>query len=86
MGVSPSIYIVYCNAMLSCIRGRPKLLSFSREYTEYAGKGVNGHCMLLKIVDYDVLHFHTGPLKINIFKVLFWEGVAKKEYSVYIRF
>ena len=27
---------------------------------------------------------HTGSLKINIFKVLFWEGGGhKKEYSVY---
>ena len=25
-------------------------------------------------VDYDALHFHTGVTKINIFKVLFWEG------------
>ena len=25
-------------------------------------------------VDYDALHFHTGSLKINIFKVIFWEG------------
>ena len=24
-------------------------------------------------VYYDALHFHTGSLKINIFKVLFWE-------------
>ena len=25
-------------------------------------------------VDYDAFHFHTGSLKINTFKVLFWEG------------
>ena len=23
---------------------------------------------------YDALHFHTGVAKINIFKVVFWEG------------
>ena len=30
--------------------------------TEYVGggEGVNGHRMLLKNVDYDALHFHTG--------------------------
>ena len=42
--------------------------------------------MLLKNVDYDALHFHTGLLKINIFKVLFWEGgrgSQKKSTSVY---
>ena len=27
-----------------------------------------------KNVDYDALHFNTGSLKINIFKVLFSEG------------
>ena len=35
-------------------------------------------------VDYDALHFHTGSLKINIFKVLFWDGGGhKKDYTVY---
>ena len=29
-------------------------------------------------VYYDALHFHMGSSKINIFKVLFWEGVVKK--------
>ena len=66
--------------------GRPELSSFSQEYTEYAVReGVNGHCTLLKNADYDAFHFHTGLLKINILKVLFWEGgrVSQKEYSVY---
>ena len=27
-----------------------------------------------KNADYEALHFHMGLLKINIFKVLFWEG------------
>ena len=35
--------------------------------------GVNGHCTVLKFC-YDALHFHMRSLKINIFKVLFWEG------------
>ena len=31
--------------------------------------------MLLKNVDYDASHYHIkGSLKINIFKVLCWEG------------
>ena len=47
-------------------------------YTEYAG----GSTVFLN-VDYDALHFHMGSYKINIFKVLSWEGVTKKEYSVY---
>ena len=34
--------------------------------------------MPFKNVDYDALHFHTGSLKINIFR-----GGHKKEYSVY---
>ena len=55
-------------------RGRPELSSFSQEYMEYAGgRGVNGRHTLSKNVDYfDALHFHTGSLKINIFKVFFW--------------
>ena len=38
-----------------------------------------------KNIDYDALHFHTMSLKINIFKVFFWEGGSgsQKEYSVY---
>ena len=35
---------------------------------------LNGWCTLLKNVDYDALHFHTGLLKINNFKVLFLGG------------
>ena len=38
------------------------------------GAGVNGNRTLLKNVDYEALHFHTVTLKINIIKVLFWEG------------
>ena len=38
-------------------------------------------------VDYDALHFRTGSLKANIFKVLFWvggrEGGGHQKYSVY---
>ena len=31
-----------------------------------------------------ILHFYTGSLKVNILKVLFWEGEGYlKEYSVY---
>ena len=29
------------------------------------------------------LHFHTRSLKINSFKLLFWEGGGKKKYSVH---
>ena len=47
------------------------------------GEGVNSRRTLFKNVDYDALHFHTGSLKINIFKVLFWDGgVHKQEYPV----
>ena len=57
------------------MRGHPELSSFSQEYTEYAGggKGVIGRSTLLENVDYDALHFHTGLLKINIYKVLLRE-------------
>ena len=46
------------------------------------GGGVNGRCTYAFLnVDYDA---HTGSLKINNFKVLFWEGgVHKNEYSMY---
>ena len=49
------------------------------------GGGINGRCMLFKNVDYDALHMHTGSLKINIFKELFWEGGkgSQKDYSEY---
>ena len=54
--------------------------------TQYAGGGGGGHGLLyaFKNVDYDALHFHTGPLKINILKYSFGrEGEGhKKEYSV----
>ena len=36
-------------------------------------------------VDYDAMYFHTRLLKINIFKVLFWEGVTKKRV-LYVHF
>ena len=29
-------------------------------------------------VDFDALHFHAGVIKINIFKIVFWEGGHKK--------
>ena len=38
------------------------------------GSGVNGRRTFLHFFYYDALHFHMGPLKINIFKVIFWEG------------
>ena len=57
------------------LRGRPELSSLSKEYTEYTG-GANLQWppYAFKNVDYDTLHFHTGSVKINIFKVLFWVG------------
>ena len=45
------------------------------------GGGGQGLLYAFKNVDYDALHFHMGVAKINIFKVLFWEGgrgVTKK--------
>ena len=41
---------------------------------EGGGERFNGLHMLFKNDDYDALHFHTGSLKINIFKVFFLEG------------
>ena len=47
------------------------------------GGGVNGHLTLFKYVDYDALHFNMRLLKINIFKVFFWEGGGhKKDHSL----
>ena len=46
------------------------------------GESVNGRCALFKNVDYDALHMHTGSLKINIFKVLFWEEGRRSQKSV----
>ena len=55
------------------------------EYIEYAGGGGQWSPYAFLNDDYDALHFHTGSLKINIFKVVFWEGWrgSQKEYSVY---
>ena len=42
--------------------------------------------MLFQNVDYDAFHFHTGSLKLNVFKIHFWEVgwvSHKKEYPVY---
>ena len=47
----------------------------------HRGEAVTGRCVLFKNVDDDALHncMHTGSLKINIFKVLFWEGGGHKK-------
>ena len=58
------------------VRGHPKLSSFSQEYTEYAGGGVNGLCTLFKNVDIMLCKF---ALKINFLKVLFWDGGVSKK-------
>ena len=50
------------------------------------GGGVNCRSTFKKNIDYGALHFQTGLLKINISKVLFWQGgrgSQKKEYSTY---
>ena len=58
--------------------------SFSQAYTEYAGGGLNGCCMVLLNVDYDALHFHTGIVKNQHFQSTLLGGRDhKKEYSVY---
>ena len=46
----------------------------SRIVTEYTGGGdwFNGQHTVFLNVDCDALHFHSGSLKINIFKELFW--------------
>ena len=57
--------------------GRPELLSFSQEYTEYVG----GRGPMVAVLFFKcALHVHTTSLKINIFNVLLWEGgrVTKK--------
>ena len=66
-------------------KGSSKIvIIFKRVHRVRWGEWVNGRCTLFKNVDYDALHMHTGSLKINIFKVLFWEGGGHiKEYSVY---
>ena len=74
--------------MFETLRGRPELSSFSQEYTEYAGRDGGGQWPpfdFLMLIVMNALHFHTGSLKINIFKVLFGRegGGHKKEYSVY---
>ena len=65
------------------------LSSFSQEYTLCATgggeeQGVNARRLLLKNVDYDPLHFHTGSLKLKIFKVLLigMERVTKRVLCV----
>ena len=54
--------------------------SFSQEYTEYVGRRGSMAAVRFFNVDCDALHFHTGWLKINIFKVLLGgrEGITKK--------
>ena len=37
-------------------------------------------------VDYDAMYFHTRLLKINIFKVLFWEGGGHTKRVLYVHF
>ena len=66
--------VEYC-----CTKGRPELLSFSQEYTEYVGGREPMVAVRFLNVDYGALHFHTRSLKINIFNVLFWEGRGHKK-------
>ena len=57
------------------VRGRPELSSFSREYTEYAGgRGSMVVVRFFKMLIMMHCIFIRGSLKINIFRVLFWEG------------
>ena len=62
---------------------RPELSSFSKEYTEYAGGG-GGQWQpyAFKNIDSDALLFRIGSIKINIFKVLFWEGGGHKKNTL----
>ena len=66
------------------------LSSFSQEYTEYAGGGVNGRRTLFKHVDYSI--FIRDRLKSTFSKYYFGRdggrggGVNKKEYSSCVRF
>ena len=67
------------------LMGRPELLSFSKEYTEYAGGGGQWPPYAFLNVDYDALHFHTGSVKSTFSKYSFVRegGGHKKECSVY---
>ena len=57
---------------------------FQKSTQSSLGGGGQWPPYIKKNVDYVALHFHTVLLKINIFKVLFWEGGGhKKEYSDY---
>ena len=74
--------------LVAALRGSPQLSEYSQAFTEYAGRGSQRPPYALKkyYYHYDALHFHTKPLKINIFKLRFYEGereVHKKQYFVY---
>ena len=51
------------------------MIIFTRVHRVRWGGGGEWMRYAFKNVDYDALHFHTGSLKINIFKVHFWEAV-----------
>ena len=52
-----------------CIRGRPELASFSKEYTgvRWGGEGVNGHCTLFKMLK-KCIPFSYVVVKNQLFK------------------
>ena len=58
------------------------VISITSVHRVYGGGGGQGLPYAFFSVDADALHFHTGSLKIDVFKVLFWEegmeGVPKK--------
>ena len=56
---------------------------FHKSTQSTLGEGVNDRCTLLTNVDYNALHFRTGSLKINTFKVRECGRGSQKEYSVY---
>ena len=67
------------------LRGSSKIvIIFKIVHRVRWGGGVNGRTTLLKNVDYDALHMHTGSLKITFSKYSFGMegGGHKKEYCL----
>ena len=69
-----------------CLKDRPELSSFSREYTVYTRReGIKGCRTLLKNVVYGALRFSQGVSKSTFSKYSLGRegGGHKKEHSVY---
>ena len=73
------LLLISCTNCHSTVKGLSRIvvIFIIRVHRVCWREGVKGCCGLFFNVDYDALHLYKESLKINIFKVLFWEFTKK---------